>query len=304
MKDSLHSYMKVGIVHFMAFPEIAKGEGPVLERIERIVEDEFFGAIEVTSIPDPATRAKAAKLLETSGLIVGFGAQPLELGNKLDINAVDQAKRQAAVDRLKKWIDEAAELGAKRFAVLSGPYPGPEQHKAATQALIDSLDQLSAYAATKGQMSVVLEVFDRTIDKKSLIGPTAEGVEVSQIVRRKHPSFGLMIDLSHLPLQFEAAKEALSTAGDHLVHAHIGNCVVKEPGHSLYGDLHPRFGCPGGENDVPQVVEFLRELLSIGYIGPGKQNVVAFEVKPFGPETSGAVVAQAKRTLMEAWARL
>ncbi len=304
MNGDLHNYMKVGIVHFMAFPATASGQGPLLENIRKIADDAFFGAIEITAIPNAETRAAVAKYLATAGLIVGYGAQPVELGNKLDINSVDPAKRQAAVDRLKLAIDEAYELGAKRFAVLSGPYPGPEQHQAALAALIDSLDQLCTYAESKGSMSVVLEVFDRTIDKKSLIGPTAEGVEVSQIVRRKHPNFGLMIDLSHLPLQFEAAREALSTAGDHLVHAHIGNCVVKEQGHALYGDLHPRFGCPGGENDVPQVVDFLRELISIGYIGPGKQNVVAFEVKPYAPETSGAVVAQAKRTLMEAWARL
>jgi hypothetical protein len=31
--------------------------------------------------------------------------------------------------------------------------------------------------------------------------------------------------------------------------------------------------------------------------------VVAFEVRPYGEETSAAVIANAKRTLMEAWAR-
>jgi sugar phosphate isomerase/epimerase len=295
--------MKVGIVHFMAFPQVARGE-QVVETIERIAEDDFFGAIEVTSIKDPATRAAAAKLLETSGLVVGYGAQPIELGEKLDINSVDPAKRAASVARLKLAVDEACELGAKRFAVLSGPFPGDEHHAAATKALVQSLDELCGYAKAKCGMPVVLEVFDRTIDKKSLIGPTAEGVALSAEVRKTHPSFGLMIDLSHLPLQVETARESLGAAGAHLVHAHIGNCVVKERSNSLYGDLHPRFDAPGGENGVAEVVDFLRELMAIGYIGDGKQNVVAFEVKPYGAETSGAVVAQAKRTLREAWARL
>ena len=304
MNGSLHSYMKVGIVHFMAYPDWAKSEDSVLDSIRKIAEDEFFGGIEITSIPNPETRKAVAKLLKTSGLVVGFGAQPIELANKLDVNSVDPAKRKAAVDRLKLAIDEAYELGAKRFAILSGPYPGPEQHRAATTALLESLDELCAHAESKGGIGVVLEVFDRTIDKKSLIGPTVEAVEVSQVVRRKHPTFGLMIDLSHLPLQFETAKESLGAAGEHVVHAHIGNCVVKDRSNPLYGDLHPRFDCEGGENGVPQLVEFLRELMNVGYIGEGKQNVVAFEVKPYGEETSGAVVAQAKRTLMEAWARL
>jgi sugar phosphate isomerase/epimerase len=304
MNGDLHNYMKVGIVHFMAFPETGKGEGPVLETVRQIAEDTFFGAIEVTHVADPAVRAEVAKLMKTAGLIVGFGSQPIELGAKLDMNSTDPAVRKTAVDRLKLAVDEAYELGAKRFAFLSGPYSGPEKHKAATEALLQSLDEVCTYAESKGSMSCVLEVFDRTIDKKSLIGPTSEGVEVSRVVRRKHPSFGLMMDLSHLPLQFETAKDALTMAGDQLVHAHIGNCVVRDPKHPLYGDLHPRFDCDGGENGVTQVVDFLRELLNIGYIGEGKQNVVAFEVKPYGGETSSAVIAQAKRTLMEAWARL
>ena len=44
--------------------------------------------------------------------------------------------------------------------------------------------------------------------------------------------------------------------------------------------------------------------MKVGYIGEGKQNVVAFEVKPMSGESSEVVIANAKRTLMEAWARL
>ena len=58
MNGSLRNYMKVGIVHFMAFPATAKGDGPILENLAKIAYDDFFGAIEVTSIPDPATRAR------------------------------------------------------------------------------------------------------------------------------------------------------------------------------------------------------------------------------------------------------
>ena len=61
---------------------------------------------------------------------------------------------------------------------------------------------------------------------------------------------------------------------------------------------------PAGRNDVPEVVEYLRVLREIGYIGAGKQNVVAFEVKPTPNESSAIVIASAKRTLIEAWARL
>ena len=53
---------------------------------------------------------------------------------------------------------------------------------------------------------------------------------------------------------------------------------------------------------MPQLVEFLRELFEIGYLGRGRRPVVAFEVKPLPGESSGAVIA--KRTLIAAWGRL
>jgi sugar phosphate isomerase/epimerase len=303
VKSELHSAMKVGIVHFMAYPEAQRGER-VLETMTKIAEDEFFGAIEITTIADPDTRKQAARLLSDAHLVVGYGAQPIELSNKLDLNALDREQRQKAVDRMKQAVDEAYELGAQRFAMLSGPHLDDAREAETVKLLVDSLNQICAYAESKGALPVCLETFDRAIDKKSLIGPNALAVEVSKAVRREHPTFGLMLDLSHLPLQFETSEPALRVAKDHLVHAHIGNCVLNERSHPLYGDLHPRFGCEGGENDVPEVIEYLRALWDIGYIGDGKQNVVAFEVRPHRDESSSIVVANAKRTLMEAWARL
>jgi sugar phosphate isomerase/epimerase len=122
-------------------------------------------------------------------------------------------------------------------------------------------------------------------------------------MKKDFPDFGIMVDLSHLPIQDESPRKSLGTLKKmHIAHIHIGN-AVKQQGHSLYGDLHPRFGTPGGENDVPQLVEFLKALFEIEYLGKGKRPIVAFEVKPYGEETSGVVIANAKRTLVDAWAR-
>ena len=297
MKDCLHSYMKVGIVHFMAFPDAG------LDSIKRIAEDEFFGGIEIASIPGDA-RADIAKLLEVSKLVVGYCTQPMQLNEKLDLNSSSPQQRELAVSRVKTAVDEAYFLDAGKLAVLSGPAPAVEEREKAKELLIDSLVQICGYAKSKGNLGITLEIFDRDIDKKRLIGPTEEGVQVAKEVRRHDPSFGLMVDLSHLPLLGESAEYALKTAGDYLVHAHIGNCILKDKSHPACGDKHPPFGAAGSENDVAELTLFLKALLGIGYIGAGKQNVVAFEVKPLSGGSSEAVVANAKRTLMEAWARL
>jgi sugar phosphate isomerase/epimerase len=301
MRDSLQSYMKVGIVHFMAFPECTKGEGPIYDTLTKIVEDDFFSSVEVTWIKDPAERKRVKSLLAASQMAVGYGAQPPLLMGKLNLNSFDVGERQKAIDQVKACTDEAAEIGAKAIAVLSGPDPGEKRDEAMT-LLIDSLHQLAAYAKDKG-LRFILESFDYKYDKKCLIGPAKDALALSKAMKKDFPDFGIMVDLSHLPIQDESPRKSLGTLKKmHIAHIHIGN-AVKQQGHSLYGDLHPRFGTPGGENDVPQLVDFLKALFEIEYLGKGKRPIVAFEVKPYGEETSGVVIANAKRTLIDAWAR-
>src|SRR5712671_1938441 len=129
----------LSLVHFLAFPECGGGDGPILETIARVADDDFFSAIEITRINDPAVRAQAAKLIEPTGLQVGFGAHPMILGNKLNPNSLDPAQRKHALDTLKPYFAQAAELGAKRFVMLSGPDPGDADRPAAMAALIESI---------------------------------------------------------------------------------------------------------------------------------------------------------------------
>lgn len=302
MRDSLHTYMQVGIVHFMAYPQCLKGEGPIHDTLAKIVEDDFFSAVEVTWVKDPAERQRVKTLLATSHMTVGFGAQPALLTQKLDLNSFDPGERKRAVDQVKACADEAAEIGASAIAVLSGPDPG-ERRDEAIRLLTDSLRDLAAYTKGKG-LRLILESFDAKYDKKCLIGPHKDALQVCKALRKDFPDFGIMVDLSHLPIQEESPRKAFNTLKrPNIAHIHIGNCV-KQEGHPLYGDQHPRFGVPGGENDVPQVVEFLKALWEIGYLGKGRRPVVAFEVKPTAGESSEAVIANAKRTLRDAWARL
>ena len=62
---------------------------------------------------------------------------------------------------------------------------------------------------------------------------------------------------------------ALQTAAPHLIHAHIGNCVIDHPQSALYGDFHPRFGHPLGRNDLPEVIDYLEQLGCSWVLGEG-----------------------------------
>jgi len=123
MQDSMYKFMKVGLIHFMAYPQVMKGEGPIIETLQKIAEDDFFTAVEVSWIRDAKIRQKAKKLLEVSHLTVAYGAQTLLLVKKLNLNSFNEAERQEAVNEVKAGVNEAYEIGAKSFAFLSGTDP-------------------------------------------------------------------------------------------------------------------------------------------------------------------------------------
>jgi sugar phosphate isomerase/epimerase len=310
MIESIRAHCHVGIVHPMIFPETASGEGPVLETIERILADDYFTAIEVTWIKDPEVRQKAADVLAAAHVDVVFAAQPALLSQKLSLNAPEQAQRSKAVDQCKQCVDQAYEIGARMMAVLSGPDPGEKQRGQATDLLVDSLKQICSYAQEQGKeypLAVSLETFDRDYDKRSLIGPTKEASAVVSAVKEEFSNIGLLIDLSHQPLIGEPVHSMVIDSIDHLVHVHIGNCVLKDKSHPSYGDQHPPFGIRGGEIDVEQVRKFLEALIYAGYFKkntPTSMPVISFEVKPRPGEPAGVVIANAKRTLNEAWAKV
>jgi len=304
MQESMYKFMKVGLIHFMAFPQVMKGEGPILETLQKIAEDDFFTAVEVSWINDAQVRQKAKKMLEVSHLTVAYGAQPRLLVKKLDLNSLDEAERRKAVNEVKAGVDEAYEIEAKGLAFLSGKDPGVDERKQALKLLISSIKEICGYAKSKGNLGIALEVFDRDIDKKCLIGPAKDARIVAEEVRREFDNFGLLVDLSHLPLLGETPKQAIMPVKDFLVHAHMGNCILKDKEHPGYGDEHPRFGIKGGENDVKELIEYLRVLLDIGFLNPENPPIVSFEVKPLADESSEVVIANAKRVLREAWARV
>lgn len=311
MVRGIESLCRVGIIHPMAYPEAGKGEGPViLESLAKLLKDEYFGAIEVTWMKDPAIRKEARAMAEWAGVELVFAGQPPLLSQKLNLNALDEAARKAAVDQCRQSVDMAYDLGARILAVLSGPDPGDADRDRATAALVDSLGQICAYAQEKADyymLAVSLETFDRTIDKKCLVGPTTLAAQVAAAVKERYSNFGLTIDLSHQPILGETIHDMVIDSIDHLIHVHIGNAYAGDQASPAYGDQHPRFGFPGSANGVAELKRFIEALIYAGYFQkntPTSKPVMSFEVKPLPGECPELVIAGAKRTLNQAWAEM
>ena len=305
--NSWQSKCDFGIVHGLAFLACRAGEGPILETLQQIVNDTAFGAVEIAPPKDPAVRAKARDLLAASQLqVVYLPILPIIIEG-LGIADEDAGKRKAAMDKLKSLLDEAIEFNAP-MAMVTGPKdPGVDGREAATARLVEDLRELCDYADAKSKqrrLFITLENFDRDIEKKRLIGPTVEATALADAV--DHSNFGLTIDLSHLPLINETPAHALKAAGRHLIHAHIGNCVVNHPESPLQGDFHPRFGHPLGCNDLPEVIEYLEQLNAVNFWDNararlGSTPILSMEIRQ-SDESSETVIANGKRTFARAWA--
>ncbi len=310
MQEMLQSYCHPGLIHHMAFPDTLQGEGPIVETLEQIVLDSFFSAVEVTQMKHAGVRKEAAQMLAVSGMDVIFGAVPPMLQAKASLCDPSATKRKKALDLMRRMIDQAYELGASILVVASGPDPGEADRAVSQAAFIESLKALCADAQEKAgatMLSISVENFDRDIDKRMLIGPTKEAAEAVAAVYREYSNVGLTIDLSHQPLLRESVSDMVLNAVEHLIHVHIGNCVLADTVHPAYGDKHPRFGCEQGAVGTEELKRFIESLIYAGYFKksvPTRKPVVSFEVTPMAGERPQWVIANAKRTLLQAWAEV
>lgn len=304
--------MDLGIVHALAFPECRMGDGPVIETLTQIVNDADFGAIEIAPVRDPAVRERARALLSWSGLQVVYLPILPMLFDGIEIASDNVGRREEARRRLHDLIDEAIAFDSTMAMIGTPPDPGPEARAPVIERLVEDIQELCDYADTRStnrRLHITLEPFDRDVEKKRIIGPTIEAAALADAVDRDN--FGLTVDLSHLPLLDETAEHAIWAAGQHLIHAHIGNCVIDDRDCPFYGDFHPRFGHPLGRNDEAEVVEYLRQLDAHRFwenarTRLGSTPILSMELKPnqVDNETSGAIIANGKRTFGRAWSKI
>ena len=311
MAEDWRKLMDLGIIHFMAFP-IIRDEGPILPTAAKIAQDDFFDVLEVRRSEHPEVMAGLKRIAEQSKLKLGMGAQPGLLLNKLNLNNTeDEANRRAAIEEVKQSIDAAYELGCPICACLSGPDVEDAKRGRAMDLLVDGLVELCEHSKSRAgdgePVWVSVEQFDHETDKKCLIGPSQRAAEMAERVKAQVDNFGLTIDLSHLPMLGETPQEVLSTVIEHVIHVHVGNCMVSDEADAAYGDKHPRFGYPGSENDVDELAHFMEALIYSGYFEkdlPTEKPIVSFEVAPIGDEDPEFVIASTKRTFNAAWAKL
>lgn len=304
MMENIYAKMRLGLVHFKAYPGLESGVGPLAETLEEICADEFWGAVEIGWMKDYRVRNTCRHLLDQSHLSVAYATQPKVLSNKFDLNSFDKKERTTAIGAIQSCVDEAHQLGAEVVRLIAGKDPGDEHREEAKRLLIDSIQQILNYAGQDSRpMNFTLKLFDRSIDKMNLIGPAHDALDIAKAIHPDFSNFGLLTDLSHFPLLDETPEESIAMLRDHLRSVHLGNCVFRDKTHPCYGDIQPRFGIEGGETDTAEVTDYFRVLSKNGFFEGPDRPIVSAEVRPvLAGEKSNVIIANAKRVIRDAWA--
>lgn len=302
MKD-MYAYMTPGIVSFKAYPDAMTGRsGTVFDAVRSLATDDFFGGIEIGWIHNWQERDRVAKLLRTTELEIAYATQPRTIREGLDLNALDERERRASVEAIEDELDAAHHLGASRARLLAGPDPGDERREEAKAQLVASIEELAEYAASLGDITLTLKIFDRDVEKRCLVGTFEDTRDVASAVASSHDNFGVLVDLSHFPLLGVTPEESIPLVEEWATDFHIGTCVL-EPDHPAYGDKQPRFGIEHSQNDTQDVADFFSLLLERGLLDTEDRPMVSVEVVPLlAEDRSEVVVANAKRVWRRAWA--
>jgi sugar phosphate isomerase/epimerase len=311
MIKSKEIYPGLGLVHYVAFPQVLEGEGPILETLDVVLADDTFQTVEISWIKSEALKQRAREMLKRSGKRVVFSGGPPYAYQNINLSALNSEERAHSIDLAKSLIDDALLFGACIHLITGGSDTEPALRDKARDALVHSIVELSDYAdahAKKSPLVLSLEPVDRAVHRKGLVGPIVEAVEIARRVHDLGGKLFLTIDQSHLAELGEKPDNALALADEFLDHIHLANCVISDPKNSLYGDEHPRFGVPGGVHDLPEVVAFLKALQGIGYFikeppYSGKP-IISVEVKPIGGEDSIMLLKDTKEVLTRAFSQV
>lgn len=292
-------YLKLGINHHLLYPASMESADIHRATLPGLLCDDRFEVIDLF-VPDEAAFAEEAPVIRACGKQIVYNC-PLMTGPGRNPHSPDPGIRERTLQAVKQHIDWAADLGAKQMVIASGPDPGAERRERETSEFERYLQQLCAYAPN--DLLLLIEPFDRSIGKNLLVGPTAEAARLVERVRAGgFANLGLLTDMGHIPLMGETFREAVQISAPFLHHIHLGSCVMRDPGDPLYGDMHPPWGYPGGENDVAETALFLAELLAAGYLGQGKRPTVTFEMRPYPGLTEPESIDRFWAKWSEAWA--
>jgi sugar phosphate isomerase/epimerase len=294
-------YLRLGINHHLLFPASFDSVLEHRRTLMQVLDYPEFEVIDMFIPEEGLTRSRESAAVIASGKEPVYNC-PLMIAPDRCPHSPDPDIRKATLAEVNLHLLRASGIGARKAVIASGVDPGEPYRAEQTAYFIDYLTELSRSAS---DMELLIEPFDRSIGKNLLIGSTEEAAEVVRAVRdRGCKNLGLLIDMGHVPLMGETFAGALQAAQPFIRHIHLGSCVMSNANNPLYGDMHPPWGYPDGENDVPELTDFLKQLFACGYLGGEAKPTVTLEMRPYPDMTERQSVDVFLSKLREAWSAM
>jgi sugar phosphate isomerase/epimerase len=185
----------------------------------------------------------------------------------LGISDFNATVRRFHIDRAKRHLDLANELGAKNLLLVLGEYIWQQEvipPKAQWDWAVAGTRELAIYADSLGlQLALEIEPF-----RLSLVNTVEKMSRFLEDVG--HPAAKANVDISHLVLAHDEPSEIQKLAG-RISHVHLSDCDGK-----VHGDLPPGRGCIA----FPPYLQALRQA--------GFDGAISIELE-YSPEPSKIV---------------
>ena len=300
MNGDIREYARLGLVHHMLYPRCMQDGDDHVRTLAEFVQRGDIETFDCCLPYGAAGQAELVPLIRECGKSDVAFCIHLFPFSKFHLSSPDPVEQAQVRLIIQDMIDQAGRIGATGFVFGSGGPSGLAATQAHYDAFADFCRWMCRQLAVHG-MTALLEPFDTTIDKKFLYGPTSACVALIDSLRPEVSNFGIELDVAHVPLMGESFGHAIKMSARHLKRIHLGNCVLKDKSHPLYGDLHPPMGVEGGEIDVAEVTEILRCLLEVGFLDQEDRGDLVIEMKPFSGKTVEETVADSFWRLEQAW---
>ncbi len=301
MTERIEEYAKLGLVHHLLYPACTADAEYHEKTLCEFVGRQDIEALDCCLPYGEERRRRMIPIVRNSGKDVSY-ALHLFPSRKLSLATPDI--QEQAINRLviRDQIDMAAAIGATGFVFVSGA-DLPDRRREAQEAFKDFCRWFCREMKPYG-ITALLEPFDRTIDKKYLYGPIDDCVALVEEIGKEYDNIGIELDMAHLPLMFEEFTSSIRRCGRHIRRVHLGNCVLKDTSHPLYGDKHPPMGLPGGEIGEKELVQILGALLEVGFLSRSDRKPLIMEMTPFPDKTPEETVTLTRELLNRAWAQV
>jgi len=271
--------IRIGVNHHLLNYAVASDPWQHCETLESLFADDRFDVLDLWIPEEPAIAAREIAGCRASGKTIIYNIGTRSGKPSPHPASLDPETRAYSLAFYKQELDRAIEAGAVKVVTNSGA-DVPGNRAAAVDALVSFYLDICRYVPE--DVTVLIEPTDREISKRKLIGPSREAAALCERIHAAGcANFASMVDMGHVPLLGETIEQAFRASGRFVGHVHLGNCILRDQSHPLFGDKHVPWGLPGGEYDISDIAEAIGQAMAIGYLAPGNPGTVSFEMRPY-----------------------